>query len=179
MSVGILYLGSVASFFSLLITDSPLPIILHGYLAYTLVPFATLNALYLGFEIFAPEYTKKLLIIYGITCVVFLIAWFGFPTDMIGGTIVEGIPDISLKSIALYLVIFYILTALIVIGGGFFKLRKRVEGADKRKITLLAWAFVLFSIGGILDTAIPFQVVVIARVVMWISLWMMFKGFSP
>ncbi len=180
--LGGLFVGLSISFFMIISTGGGnISRVVQGILSYTTAPIGILSAMYLGFNIFKPALTKKIVIIYLLTGIVFLIALYGFSDVMIGG--VEPAPlemrDISLKSVCLGLIMFFILSNLILLGGGFFHLRRNLAPSPERKqVTLLLYGFVLFSIGAIIDTLIPLEYIVIARVIMVVSFVMVFKGYS-
>jgi hypothetical protein len=184
ITLGFFHMGTVVSFISLIITGSNIDFILGGYLGMTCVPIAILNAMYLGFTLFKPELVKKVLIIFGITVVVYFIAIFGFPDLMFGGTIPPEIilgetelADFSIRNVALYLVIFYILCVIVILGGGFYKLQKRIEGEEAKKAHWMFIAYMLFAIGAILDVTVPMAIVVVARAIMITSYYYLYKGF--
>ena len=99
---------------------------------------------------------------------------------MIGGEIpYEGaVVDASLKSILLILTIFYIFSVLLVLGGGFYKLSKRIEGTESRKAFLVFVGFVLFTVAGIVETVASNAIYVLARALMATSYVFLYRGFS-
>src|SRR5271157_1015865 len=178
--LGSLYLGMTASFISLVVAGNPLDIILHGYLAYTVTPVAIIDAMYLGFRIFNPARTKLVVAVYMVIGIVYYIFWFGFPTEMIASTVVQpgDLPDISLLSVALGITVFYIASALIVLGGGFYLLQKKKVGEYQKYMRQITVGFVLFAIAAILDTAITSPLEAIARIIMIVAFWLLYRGFS-
>ncbi len=179
-ALGCLFVGLTISFFMISTGAGNISRVAQGWLAYTFAPMGTIFELYLGFNIFKPTFTKKIVFIYLLTGIVFIIAFYGFPDVMIGGE--EPAPlemrDIALKSICLYLIMLYILSCLFLLGGGFLRLRKRLTPSPERnQVTYLFFGFVLFSIGAIIDTLIPLMYIVIARVIMVVSFILLFKGF--
>lgn len=174
------HMGVVVSFLALVFTGQNIDPMLAGILAYFIVPVAIIDVMYLGFTLFSPDYTKRVLLIYGLTAVVFYVAFFGFPEAMIGGEIpYEGaVVDTSLNSLVLGLVIFYIFSVLLILGWGFYRLSLRIEGPEQKKAKTLAWGFLLFAIGAIIETAIPTVAIVVARVIMAVGYYFLYRGFS-
>ncbi len=182
-SLGSFNLGTVISFFSLLITGNNIDFILAGYLGMTCVPIAILNAMNLGFSIFKPESRKRVLIFFSITAIVYYIPIFFLPGQMFGGEIPpEIIPgetelaDFAIKSIVLYLTVFYVICVIVILGGGFLKLVRQLTGKERKKAWWLLNTFVLFAIAATLDVWIPTIIIVLPRVLMIISYYSLYRG---
>lgn len=179
--LGAFYSGGSASFLATLITGKGVPILVAGLLSYSLVPLAILLGMYLGFTIFQPEHTKKVVVVFAATAIVYYIALFGFPTQMISGTeptFDDPMTDTGLRSVVLYLSIFYILSVIVILGGGFYRLTKRIEGEERVKARYLTWAWLLFSLAQIIEITILSSLVVIPRVITLVSLFFIYKGFN-
>ncbi len=173
------YLGPIASFISLVTTTTNLDKNTVAFLSYSLMPVLMVVAMYLGFSIFNPDRTKHAVLIFACTAVPYWIALFGFPDMMIGEVPVEAgeLIDITMTSALLAILAIYVFSALFILGGGFWSLRKKIEGKDKQKATDLCLSFVLFAIAGILETTTP-VLALVSRVLMLISYAFMFRGFS-
>ena len=148
------------------------------------VPVGIICAMYIGFSLFKPEYTKKVLIIFLITGIVYYFAIFLYPDEMFGGSIPVINPgeielaDFSIKSVALYLVIFYISCVIVILGGGFYHLSKRITGDDQKRVFKLFLAFILYAIAAIMDVLFPLTFIAIARFVMIVSYYFLYQGFA-
>ncbi len=173
------YLGPIASFISLLTTATNLDKNTVAFLSYSHMPALMVVAMYLGFSIFNPDQKKLGVFIFTCTAVPYWIALFGFPDVMIGEVPVASgeLIDITIQSVVLAILAVYILSSLIILGGGFYALRKRLDGKDKRKATDLCLAFVIFAMAGILEATTPIFAF-IARILMIISYIFMYRGFS-
>lgn len=179
-SGGAFYLGPVVSFFNLLATGENIPAIVYGLLSYSHIPIVICASMYLGFELFKPEWRDRVLLVFVLSSIVYWIALLGFPSVMISGTIgQEGdLIDISLHSVVIVLVVVYIFSTLIMLGGGFYHLSKRLTDKEgKRRARELYIGFILFSIGGILDTVISLEYIVIARSIMGVAYFLINSGF--
>ncbi len=172
------YLGPIASFFTLLATGYNLDKNTVAFLSYSLMPLLIVDAMFLGFSIFNPDRTKLAVLIYACTAVPYWIALFWFPDVMIIDVTEPGeLIDITMRSVLLVILVIYIFSSLLILGGGFWSLRKKIEGKDKRKATDLCLAFVIFAIAGILEATTPI-LALISRVLMLISYVFMYRGFS-
>ncbi len=176
-----LFLGLSISFIKLVAVGENITYIEMGLIAYSAAPIEIMCTMYLGFELFKPNWKKSMLILYALSAIVFYIALWGFPSDMLGYNLPDpsDLLDISLRSVIMYMMIAYILSALIIIGWGFFTLRRRLEGGvEKTKVTYLGYGFVLFAIAAIIETIIPSQWVIIARVLMITAILLIYEGFK-
>jgi hypothetical protein len=175
------YLGPLTTFWSLVFTAENIDPLLYYQLSYTITPFSIINAIWLSFSIFNEKRRTLVTIIYIVTAVPYHIAQFGFPTLMFtASTPAEGeILDLSLKSITLLLCFTYILTAMVVIGGSFLWLRKRVTGSERRRATYVGIGYIFFGFGTILDViSTTITVLIIGRILMAIYLVFIYLGFS-
>lgn len=181
LGVGCFYLGPTVSFLSLLINDTNIDGYLYAKLSYTHAPILIIVAMYLGFDIFKPEMRNKVVGIFMGLAVVFWIFFLGFPEMSI--KIAPDIPgelrDISFQGVALALIASYLLGVLIILGGNFLKLSKKIKGQDQRKAKFLGYGWISFTISGILDTIITPELIVIARILMIIAAYLVFSGFLP
>ncbi|GAB4314491.1 MAG: hypothetical protein Kow0069_15970 [Promethearchaeota archaeon] len=179
-SFGSLYLGGTSTFFHLVATGENLSAVATGTLAYASAPIGIMAALYLGFSVFNPERLKAVMGIYAATTVVYYVAMFGFPEQNIGGEVpYEGaVMDASLESVLLALTLFYIASNLVFLGGGFYKLSKRIEGAERTKALLVFYGVLLFTVGGVIESVASSAIYVVARLLMATSYVLIYRGFA-
>ncbi len=179
IGMGTFFLGPTTAFFHLIVTGSNIDKILYGYLSYLTTPIALTLAMYLGFDIFKPNWRDRVLAIFSLTAIVWWIAIIGWPDIMISEA-TEELIDISLESVIFGLVVLYILSCLVILGGSFFRLSFKVaDKAPKHKALFLGFGWVLFAIAGVLDALMESSVIMIARVIMIASYICIFQGFSP
>ncbi len=182
--VGSFYLGGSVSIISILVSGQSISILTAGFLSYSSVPIGIVLGMFVGYSIFNPERRKSVSFIYGFTGIVYYIALFAFPTLMIGGTEPQlgEITDTNLRSVVLYLSIFYILSVIFVLSLQFYRLSKKLQGGENQKYGqktyLLFWAWVLFSISQIVEIVATGYLIFIPRVITLISFALMYKGFS-
>lgn len=181
LGVGCFYLGPTVSFLSLLFTETNIDGYLYAKLSYTHAPILIIVAMYLGFDIFKPEFRNKVVGIFSALAVVFWIFFLGFPEMSVA--IAPDIPgelrDISFQGVALVLIGSYLLSVLIILGGNFLKLSKKIKGQDQRKAKILGYGWIMFTISGILDTIMTPELIVIARILMIMAAYLVFSGFLP
>lgn len=182
---GFLYLGPTSSFISILLTGSNLSPTLYGLLSYTTPSIATFTGMYAGFSIFNPNRKKLVAIIYAIAGVVYLLSLYLFPTLMIYAKppAPGELLDITLENVVLVLTGFFIISLLVILSIGFFKLSRRIKDPEEKKHSLmLGIGWILFAIAATTDAIVPvglIHLIVIARVLMAISLFLIFTGFAP
>ncbi len=179
LSVALFYLGPVTNFFSLLLFTRDITPVEVGFLSYTFMPIAIVNAMNLGFEIFNPAKKKQALIIFAISSIPFYIAEFGWPTVMFEApdAIAGEMLDISLRNVVLVLAIFYIFSVLIILVRGFLSLTKRITGEDRTRAKNAGLTFFFFGVAAILDTVLSTSYISAARVVMALSVVYALKAF--
>jgi hypothetical protein len=178
-SVAFFYFGTVVTFFSLVFTGSNVPSETYFFLNYTHMPLGVMVSMYLGFEIFNPEKKKRALIIYALIGVGYYIAMFGWPSLMHGDYPAgPEMADMSVRFIILYFSIIYILSIIFVLGWGFLRLSRRITGANRKRVLYLAAAFLLFASAGILDVALTSDIIVFARIFMFLSAVCLYKGLA-
>lgn len=185
---GFFYLGTTINFILYIFTANNLSPYFYGWLSYSWIPPATLIGLWLGFEIFKPEFQKQIRIIFIILWGIYWICLFGFPEIMIEASSeqTDTLLEISLNHILMVLTAFYILSLLFIQSGGFFYLRYKMkmsgsEPGEVTHITYLGIGWALFGIASILDAILPsslMSLVVIARIMMSVGYYFIFTGFS-
>ena len=83
---GMFYLDITLSFITIMITgENQIPVLVSGWIAFGTGPIAMFCIMWITFEIFKPELKKKVLIIIGLSGIIYWILLFGFPDLMIGG----------------------------------------------------------------------------------------------
>lgn len=180
LSFSFLYLGPVVEFFSLLFTGTNISPGLYIILCYTIAPIGIVNWMYLGFSIFKEEWKKKVSWGFGVTIVPYYIALFGFTEAMYEvdpGWMPGVMLDVGLRSVAMILTVVYILAVIVVLGGGFYGLQKKLDPSPERKrARLFMTGWFLFGVGGIIDATIPTTFIVLGRVLMVACLIAIYKG---
>ena len=182
--LGIFYLGPSTAFFYLLFTGTNISSFLYGLLSYFTMPLTLGLAMYLGFDIFKPNWKKGVMIFFSIFTVIWWVSFILFPEYLFHSPETPGageLIDISFKlPIGLPMIGLAILSALFILGGGFLSIARKIEEKEKRKKSLfIAIGWVLFAIAGILDTFPVSLLLVIARSIMLIGYILIFLGFSP
>jgi hypothetical protein len=181
------YLGPLATFWSLVFTGHNIAPELYLQLSYTISPVAIINSVWLAFSIFNPKWRKLAVLIFVASAVPYYIALFGMTSTMYEANApnayldANGLPlDTSLQSLLLLVNFAYIITAIFILGVGFFLLRKKVTGSEKQRATFMGFAYVLFGIAAILETygEIGLYVLVLARIMMATYLVLVYLGFS-
>lgn len=182
------YLGVFIDFWSLVVTGANIGATFAIQISYFITPISIMNAIWLGFSIFNPKWKKQAFYIYLATAVPWYIALFGWPELMYVSNANVSVLNASglllttnLSSVLLYLAIVYIFSAIFVIAGGFFSLRKKVTGFERQRATDLGVGHVLFGIAAILETttgSFGDPVLIIARIMMAIYLVLIYLGFS-
>lgn len=185
---GLIFLGTTANFFTLLLTGENLSVNTYGLLSYTIIPVSTLIALYLGFHIFNPERKKIVTIVYSILLIIYWICLFFFTDAMFIENIhtESELLDISLNSVVLYLTLFYILSLLFVLSANFFILSGKMKRADPdstavKYLYFLGVGWALFASSSILDAIAPPTnaiLIVLARILMITAYILIFQGFK-
>ncbi|MHA1339983.1 MAG: hypothetical protein ACTSRZ_18985 [Promethearchaeota archaeon] len=183
LCMGSFYLGTVVSFFSLLITGSNINGYLAGQLCYTWSPIAISLSLYIGFKVIKPKLSKPFAIAYLLTGIPF---WYGLlllPNITIGFEIPEsglGLIDIQLQSFVQILVALYLFTFALVQIPCFIWLSRNVMDKAKKKALMNALGYTLFVICGILDSMVEFPnpiLLLIVRIFMAIGYILLYLGY--
>lgn len=180
------YLGPLTTFWSLVLTTKNIDPLLYFQLSYTITPISILNGVWLGYSIFNVKRRKMASYIIVASAVPFYLALFGMPTlmydtngDLAMLNAAGEALDLSLNSIILLLCFAYILIAMIVIGGGFLLLRKKVTGSERQRATFVGIGYMIFGIGTILDVVnLGVVVLIIGRLLMATYLIFVYLGFS-
>lgn len=180
-----IYLGPGISFLSLLVTGENISGLLYAYLSYTSPPVATVCGIYVGFSIFDPDHKNQVTGLYSVIAAVFLGLLFALPDAMI--EVSTGSPgellDVTMQSVALVLMGFFIFSLIFLLGGGFYRLSRKMTGTTERKhAQFLTAGWILFAVAGIMDAMVPptlFQLMVVARGMMAVAFVLIFRGFSP
>jgi hypothetical protein len=178
------YLGPLIDFWILVITGKNINATFAVQISYAITPVSIINSIWLGFSIFNQKWRRPVFYVYFASAVPFYIALFGWPNAMFVSNITPAgqMIDTSLRSVLLYLAIFYIVSIIFVIGLGFFSLRKRLtDAADRQRALYLGLSYVIFGIAAILETTTGMfgdLTLIIARVLMATYLVFVVLGFS-
>lgn len=148
--------GSTLSFLSLIIFNSPIEPFLFLFISNIFIPLALICWIYSMAHIFYPKLEKRILLIYLAICVpyeIFLIIFLLTDPSIIGT--VTGPVDSKSNLYSLVFIVFAIGTS-IVTGSLFANKSMKLDDPEVRwKGKFLLIAFITFSIGAILDAAIP------------------------
>ncbi len=181
--MGLLYLGPTTAFFYLLFTGTNISGIVYGYLSYFTQPLTLTLALYLGFDIFKPSWKKGVMIFFSIFTVIWWLSMIFFIKFFFGSTTPgEGeLIDISfILPLGLPMIALSILSVVVLLGGGFLSIVRKIEDKEKRNKSLflgIGWS--IFAIAAILDTFIAPNFIAFARLIMLVGYILIFEGFSP
>ncbi|WP_457558563.1 hypothetical protein [Candidatus Harpocratesius sp.] len=187
LCLGTFYLGPGITFLKLIFSGTNLDPTLYFMMSYTLSPVGTLIIVYLGFSIFQPKYKKQASYFYLALLAVYWIFMFIWPENAFETVAGEEMLDINLTGVIRIFTAFNILTVLLVVSTGFIRLaiKMKKKGAPKGDVTqlfMVGFGWLLFVVGGIIDAIIPaslFYIIVIGRIIMAISYFMIFEGFMP
>ncbi len=156
-SFGSYYLGTVVSFISLLVVFTNIDPTLAGILCYTVAPIGIACAMYIGFSMIKPKIAKPITIIFALTAIPFWAnLWFNFPETSIAWVVPfnpeVNLVDIELMSWSNFFTAFYIICALVFLGGGFIWLALHSTGDIRTRSRNYAIGLIGFSICGIIDS---------------------------
>ena len=183
------YTGTVVSFWVLYFTGSNLqPLELVGILDFTIAPIGTCAAMWLGFSMIKPSLVKPMVTIYAITAIPFWAnLWFNWlgPSQNIPPVGPGDLVDIGLLNLSGIFTAIYILSLILIVGGGFIYLAKISTGDIKKRSTLYAIGIILFSFCGIVETQIHLIemglsiVLVLVRFVMVAAYIVLYRAMIP
>jgi len=187
LCLGTFYLAPGITFIKVAFGGENLNETVYFLMSYILNPVGTLIVVYLGFSIFQPKYKKYASYFYMVLLVVYWILMFGWPQDAYEIVPGEEILDENLTGVIRYLTTFNILTILVLITSGFlrlaFKMKKKGgTNAEVHKLFLIGIGWLLFSIASITDAIAPaslIYIVLVGRIIMATSCFMIFEGFMP
>jgi hypothetical protein len=181
------YSGPVVTFIALIITESNIEPITLYYISYWLIPGQMLSTLWIAFTVFYEDKRNKVMIFYLITAIGYYIAFLAFPTQMYEPAADPAtfdangeILDISFVSFLRWLVVFWILSMVILLSTGFYRLRKKLEKDNpyRKKMGLQSLAWLFFLVGGTIEVIAPVYIAIFGRFAMTIFLVLLYKGFS-
>jgi len=188
---GCFYLGTFTDFILVLFfgTNIPLEIRgLHGLLAFTPVAPAVLCAMYLGSSLIAPSKKKIITGVYVVIGIIFeVILYLTYNTAIdypIAGDGVAGsdLIDSSFNTseLTFYLIIFFLISALIFCGIGFTVKAKQSIGDLRRKFVYLSLGFIIFVLCAALDALMdPGFSLIFIRLGMIGYAWLVYLGLKP
>ncbi len=179
ISFSFFYLGPFVDFWDLILFNANITPELYALLSYTVGPVSVSAFMYLGFGAFNPKWKNKVVYIFLGTGIIYWIALYGWTSSMLEVDplwVAGQMMDIALRSVAMLFILTYIVLILIVLAGGFIRLYKRLEGEYKILARNFAIGFLSFGVGDIIDSAIPSEYIVIARVFMFLFLAFVYLG---
>lgn len=185
--LGVFYLGPVTSFMMLHLTGSNINGQLYAYLSYTMSPVTISIGMVLGFWIFKAEWRFKVLWFYiplGLIYYFFVIVMPNFGLDAFTFSEEPGrLIDVSFSGVCMVIAAIWILSAVVILGGGFLNLSRNIRGTPEFKKSLfLGIGWLLFGISGAIDALLsefyPWMIFV-ARSLMILCFILIFVGFKP
>jgi len=188
---GCFYLGSFTDFMYVLFFGMNIPIQqLHGLLGFTSVAPAVLCAIYLGSSLIIPSKKKIITGIYVVISIIFEIILYlrsGVAIEYDIGPNNTGIPGADLldsrfntSDPTFFLIIFFLVSALIFCGIGFTIKAKQSSGELKKKFVYLSGGFMVFVVCAALDTLIaPGIALIFIRLGMISYAWLVYLGLRP
>ncbi|MHA2281777.1 MAG: hypothetical protein ACXAC5_13115 [Promethearchaeota archaeon] len=179
--VGFLWLGPTVDFIYILLGLGNIDPSVYVILSYLWVAPALLFAIYLGGELLMPKKKWILFVIYVVLGVAFeYYLWFDTtasfrqPVEAIipGETIMDA--SFNTGHPTFFLVIAFLISALIFLGIGFAIKAKQSTGLLRRKFIYLSVGFIIFVVSGAADSLIKIvEIIGIIRVVMaTFAIWM-------
>ncbi|MHA1777144.1 MAG: hypothetical protein ACTSWC_10240 [Promethearchaeota archaeon] len=185
--LGTFYLAPGITFLNLAFTGSNLDPTIYFWMSYVLNPVGTFLVVYLGFSVFQPKYKKYAGYAYFALWVAYWILLFGFPEISFEVVPRGEVLDANLTGALRYITAFNILTVLVLISTGFFRLSLKMKKsgapkADVQKLFMIGLGWLLFSIASVTDAIAPgslIYVVLIGRLIMALSIFLIFQGFMP
>jgi len=181
--VGFLWLGPTVDLFTVLSTGANIsPFTLYSQLSYLWVAPALIAAVYLGGELIFPKRKWILVGIFIALGAIFEFLLWTKTTDSFTwtlGTPGEDLIDASFVRThpTFFLILVFLISALILLGIGFAIKAKQSTGQLRRKFTYLSIGFIIFVVCGALDSIIPPGITIgFVRVVMSTFALFMFLG---
>ncbi len=184
MCLGTFYLGTVVTFFSLIITEGNLqPPYFGAQLCYFIAPIGSAICTYTGFTMLGKEKLAKPIAIADL--LTGIIYWYGLffqPGITISANLAVGeigaLYDYELLLHVKWLTAFYLVFLLLIIGGGFFWLAKQSTGDVRKRALLIAIGCCFFTVSGAVDSLIDLELFIfIPRFFMITGAFMLYKGF--
>jgi hypothetical protein len=190
-SIGTFYLDITISFFTVLIWGENLvdPLI-SGYIAFFAVMPTVIVGVRLSLKYFAPKIEKPLLIFGILLTPIYYVMLFGIPlifgdTNLILGGYVDEISLLvkhEARIILWLLVSAFLMLSIGLLGGGFFKLSRSLEGPKRKRSLQISIGFIIFGIGNLIDMTLPAGelttiTLVPTRIALAVAYWLIFRGF--
>ncbi|MHA1255098.1 MAG: hypothetical protein ACTSPS_05795 [Promethearchaeota archaeon] len=177
--VGLLWLGPFVDLISLLTTGKNLSFFMYSILSYMWVVPALICAMYLGSELMMPEKKKVIVGIFIVLGIIFEYFIFFDNANAFTFTLANPGEDTIDASFvrtrpAGFLILVFLIFALIFLGIGFAIKAKQATGDLRKKFAYLSLGFIIFVVCGALDSIIPTGVAIgFSRGVMCtFALWM-------
>jgi len=157
---GLMFLGPIVDFLSILITGNNLDNSgLYGILSYIWTAPLVITAIYIGAELVLPDHQKLLLIIYLILSSIFELyicfdtkSQFDF-TEPSGYTIIDG--NFKFGSVAFIIIFSFLISILIINGIGILVKGLKSKSLIRKKFIILSISFDSYIIYAVFDTLIP------------------------
>ena len=177
---GIFWLGPFIDLSSILIMSKNLnPIYLYGLLSYVWIGPGVVCAMYLGSELVLPEKKWYIVSFYIVTGIIFEFFIFFDTKNVFIFTLNnpgEDLIDASFNrtNICFYIIVFYLVSALILLGIGFLIKAYQSEGILRKKNIYLSIGYMVFVFSGASDGLLsPGPTLFVGRLVMMtFALWM-------
>jgi len=190
-SIGTFYLDITISFFTVFFMGENLvdPLI-SGYIAFFAVMPTVIVGVRLSLKYFAPKIEKPLIIFSILLTPIYYVMLFVLPlifgdNNLILGGFVDEISYLvkhEARIILWLLVSSFLILSIGLLGGGFFKLSRTLEGTKRKRSLQISIGFIIFGIGNLIDMTLPAsQLTTIAlvptRIALAIAYWLIFRGF--
>ncbi len=178
---GLMFLGPIVDFFSLLFTGYNLANSngLYGILSYMWTAPLVITAIYIGAELIMPDHQKLLLLLFFVLSVIFELFIILDPVNQFEFRVVEGITDgnFIFGSVS-YIIIFSFLISILVINGiGILLKGLKSKGLIRKKFIILSISFDSYIIYAVFDTILPpGPIVLVVRILMISSPWLLYFG---
>ena len=180
ITIGCLWLGPVADFFSIVITGHNLkPLYLYSILSYMWIPLGMIPSAYLGGELILPKLKWYIIGFYIVLAIIFeLFLWIDTENVFIltlnnpGEDLIDA--SFNRSHPCYYLVIIFLVSVFLFQGIGFIIKAIQSTGILKKKFVFLSMGFNTFVICGVFDALFaPGTILFIGRLfMMTFALWM-------
>jgi len=180
---GLMFLGPIIDFFSILITGYNLDnsFGLYGIVSYIWTAPLVITAIYIGAELVLSDHQKLLLIVFLVLSFIFELficfeplTQFEF-TNPIGDEIIDS--NFKFGSIAFIIILIFLISILIINGIGILVKGLKTKGLIRKKFIILSISFDSYITYAVFDTIFPHgPIVFIARVLMISSPLLLYFG---
>ncbi|MFX1448776.1 MAG: toll/interleukin-1 receptor domain-containing protein [Promethearchaeota archaeon] len=180
---GLMFLGPIVDFFSILFTGVNLDnsFGLYGILSYIWTAPLVITAIYIGVELIMPEYHKLLLVIFLVLSFIFELFIIFDPltqfefTEPSGDIIIDS--NFKFGSITFIIIFSFLISILIINGIGILLKGLKSKSLIRKKFIILSISFDSYITYAVFDTVFPHgPIVFIARILMISSPWLLYIG---